>query len=360
MFQPTLLGAITLANRIVMAPLTRARSFPERRPGSMAVNYYRERSAAGLIVSEGTSVSPMSVGYADTPGLWRQDQVEAWAAVTRAVHEAAGKIVSQLWHVGRRSHPSLLPGEQLPVAPSAIAIDDRAYTYGGFQPMPMARALETHEVPGIIEEFAKAAANAHDAGFDGIELHAANGYLFDQFLRDGSNTREDHYGGSVDGRMTFLREVVDAIGARIGFDRIGVKLSPLHTSVGMDDRDPEALFIAASRMLGERRIAYLHIAGNVSPPTAHAKAINPRPLFAAMRQAFGRPYVANSGYTSASATAAISDGTATAVAFGKPFLANPDLVNRFRSHAALSPELPKEQWYGGGARGYADQAPALP
>jgi len=354
LFEPVSLGALRLANRIVMSPLTRARSGPERRPGAIAVTYYRGRASAGLIVTEGTNVSEMSVGYADTPGIWRQDQVEAWAQVGCAVHEAGGCIVCQLWHVGRRSHPSLLPGGALPVAPSAIAADDLAYTYNGFQPMPTPRALGIKEIPGIVAEFARAAANAKAAGFDGVELHAANGYLIDQFLRSGANRRTDGYGGSVENRLRFLLEVVDAISGEIGADRLGVRLSPLFNRGGIFDLDPEALFVAAAEALGARGVAYLNVYEEVSPPADGQKPVEPDELFGHMRPAFRGAYVANGSYDRERAEAGIRSGTADAVAFGRPFLANPDLVARLRAGAPLAPELPKELWYGGGARGYAE------
>ena len=355
LLQPLRLGAIQIANRIIMAPLTRARSGRERRPGALAVTYYRQRATAGLIVTEGTHVSEMGVGYADTPGLWRQDQIEAWAEVVRAVHGEGGRIVSQLWHVGRRSHPSLLPGGVLPVAPSAIAAEDQAYTYEGFQPMPTPRALEVGEIAGVVEEFASAAANARTAGFDGVELHAANAYLIDQFLRDGSNQRTDRYGGSVENRMRLLLEIVDALAARIGADRVGVRLSPFANRGGIFDRDPYALFPAVARALGERSIAYLHVGEATSAPHPEQVACQPAALFAAMRSAFGGIYVANGGYDRAAALAAISRGSAEAVAFGQLFLANPDLVTRLRTNATLNPALPQDLWYGNGARGYVDQ-----
>ena len=355
LFQPLRLGVIPIANRIVMAPLTRARSGRERRPGALAVTYYRQRAAAGLIVTEGTHVSEMAVGYADTPGIWRQDQIEAWAEVVRAVHDEGGRIVSQLWHVGRRSHPSLLPGGVLPIAPSAIAAEDQAYTYDGFQQMPVPRALEIDEMAGVVEEFARAAANARAAGFDGIELHAANAYLIDQFLRDGSNQRTDRYGGSIENRMRLLLEIVDAVGSQIGADRVGVRLSPFANRGGIFDRDPYKLFVAVARALGERGLAYLHVGENTSAPHPEQLACEPRELFATMRSTFGGPYVANGGFVRETALAALTGGAADAVAFGQLFLANPDLVSRLQSDAALNPPLPQELWYGGGARGYVDQ-----
>ena len=355
LFQPLRLGAIPIANRIVMAPLTRARSGRERRPGALAVTYYRQRASAGLIVTEGTHVSEMAVGYADTPGIWRQDQIEAWAEVVRAVHDEGGRIVSQLWHVGRRSHSSLLPDGVSPVAPSAIAAKDQAYTYEGFQPMPIPRALEIEEIAGVVEEFASAAANARAAGFDGIELHAANAYLIDQFLRDGSNQRTDRYGGSIENRMRLLLEIVDAVANRIGPDRVGVRLSPFANRGGIFDRDPDKLFATVARALGERGLAYLHVGENVSDPHPEQMACEPRELFANMRKGFGGPYLANGGYDRETALAALTSGTADAVAFGQLFLANPDLVSRLRKDAALNPPLPQELWYGGGARGYVDQ-----
>lgn len=297
----------------------------------------------------------MAVGYADTPGIWRQDQIEVWSEVVRAVHDEGGRIVSQLWHVGRRSHSSLLPGGVLPVAPSAIAAKDQAYTYEGFQPMPTPRVLEIDEIAGVVEEFATAAANARTAGFDGIELHAANAYLIDQFLRDGSNQRTDRYGGSVENRMRLLLEIVDAVAGRIGADRIGVRLSPFANRGGIFDRDPYKLFSAVARALGERGIAYLHVGEATSPSHPDQVACEPAALFAAMRSAFDGPYVANGGYDRLTALAAITGGSADAVAFGQLYLANPDLVSRLRSDAALNQALSQELWYGNGARGYVDQ-----
>lgn len=354
LFEPVALGAMRLDNRAVMAPLTRARSGRERRPGAIAVTYYRERAGAGLIVTEGTNISETSVGYADTPGIWREDQVEAWAQVTRAVHEAGGRIVCQLWHVGRRSHPSLLPDGLLPVAPSAIAADDLAYTYDGFQPMVAPRALAADEIAGIVADYATAAKNARHAGFDGVELHAANGYLIDQFLRSGANARADRYGGSVENRLRFLLEVVGAVSAEIGAARVGVRLSPLFNRGGIYDADPRALFTAAARALGKCGLAYLHVFEEASPPADGQVRVAPDELFAAMRTVFGGAYIANAGYDRERAERAIADGRAEAVAFGRPFLANPDFIARLRERAPLAPELPKDLWYGGGARGYAE------
>ena len=355
LFTPFRLGAIEAANRVFMAPLTRARSGRERRPGALAVTYYRQRAGAGLIVTEGTHVSEMAVGYADTPGIWRKDQVEAWAEVVRGVHEAGGRIVCQLWHVGRRSHSSLLPGGVLPIGPSAVAADDQAYTYGGFQPMPTPRALEIDEIAGVVEEFATAASNARAAGFDGIELHAANAYLIDQFLRDGSNLRTDRYGGSVANRMRLLLEIVDAVAAQIGADRVGVRLSPFANRGGIFDRDPSGLFSEAARELGARGIAYLHVGESVSDDHPEQLACEPAELFAAMRAAFAGPYIANGGYDRASALAAVTGGSADAVAFGQLFLANPDLAARFKRDAPLNSALPHALFYGAGAAGYVDQ-----
>ena len=294
------------------------------------------------------------------PGIWRQDQVEAWTEVVRGVHEAGGRIVCQLWHVGRRSHSSLLPGGVLPGGPSAIAADDQAYTYDGFQPMPTPRALGTEEIAGIVAEFVTAAENARRAGFDGIELHAANAYLIDQFLRDGSNLRTDRYGGSVENRMRLLLEIVDAAAERIGADRVGVRLSPFSNRGGIFDRDPSQLFPAVARALGQRNIAYLHVGESTSPLHAEEAPCEPAALFAAMKAGFAGAYIGNGGYERQSALGAVAGGSADAITFGQLFLANPDLAARLAGNTELNPALSHEQYYGGGAAGYVDQPSLAP
>lgn len=352
LFSPGQLGQITIANRLVMAPLTRNRA-PDLVPTELTVEYYRQRASAGLIVSEGTQISPMGQGYAWTPGIYSPEQVAGWRKVTDAVHAAGGKIVAQLWHVGRISHPSLLNGA-LPVAPSALSAHSKTFDGTGFVETVTPRALEADEIPAIFAEYAHAARCADEAGFDGVEIHAANGYLIDQFLRDTSNTRTDDWGGPIANRVRFLAGVLEAVVGVLGAGRTGIRLSPWSNAnnVGLDSDTP-ALFAAVAEVLNAHPLAFVHIVeGQTGGPRDYPEA-----ELAALRAAIRAPYIANNGYTRASALAAVASGAAYAVAFGRPFIANPDLPARLAADAPLNPLRPA-LLYGGGAEGYTDY-PAL-
>ncbi len=348
LFTPLQAGAIAMKNRIVMAPLTRNRAAGGL-PGALHVEYYRQRAGAGLIVTEGSQISPQGMGYADTPGIHSPEQVVAWRPVTAAVHEAGGRIAVQLWHVGRVSHPRLLAGGQ-PVAPSAIPAKSKTFVDGQFLPTGEPRALSEAEIAATVQDYARAAANAMAAGFDGVEIHGANGYLVDQFLRDTSNRRTDGWGGPIENRVRFLREVVGAVAAEIGAERTGIRLSPWSNAndVGIDSDTP-ALFAAAVDALNEIGIAFLHV---VEGQTGGARDW-PAGGIEALRARFRGVWIANNGYSRDSAIRAVEEGAADAVAFGKLYISNPDLAERLASGAALNP-LPTQGFYGGGAEFYTD------
>ena len=348
LFTPIQMGPLALPNRVVMAPMTRNRAGAGNVPGALAAEYYRQRASAGLIVTEATQVSPQGVGYPGTPGIHDELQVAGWRRVTDAVHGAGGRIFLQLWHVGRISHPSLQPDGALPVAPSAIAAAGDAFTASGPQPFVTPRALETAEIPGVVAEFENGARRARAAGFDGVEIHAANGYLIDQFLRDGTNQRTDRYGGSLANRARFLLEVTEAVAHVWGPGRVGVRLSPQSPFNDMQDSDPRATFGHAALALAPLGLAYLHI---VEP------AGTLPPLVPDLKEAFGGPLMVNGGYTRALGETVLARGEADLVSFGASFLANPDLPLRLAYDAPLNPPDPAT-FYGGGARGYTDY-PAL-
>jgi len=324
LFTPFSVGALQLPNRVVMAPMTRNRAGAGNVPTPMMTTYYRQRASAGLIVTEGTQVSPVGIGYPNTPGIHTDDQVAGWQHVTREVHAGGGRILLQLWHVGRISHPSMQPNGGLPVAPSAIKPDGQVYTAQGLQPFVTPRALDTQELPQIIAQFAEGARRAKVAGFDGVEIHGANGYLVDQFLRDGSNHRTDRYGGSISNRVRFLREVSQAVVGVWGEGRVGVRLSTISSFNSMHDSDPVGTFSAAARALDDLGLAYLHI---VEPALGSAgyDSSAPRAL-PAIRTAFHGPLMVNDGYDARTAEAAILSGETDLVSFAAQFLANPDLV----------------------------------
>ncbi len=350
LFSSIRFGAIEAPNRIVMAPLTRTRADADDAVHALQATYYAQRAAAGLIISEATHISPQGKGYAGAPGIYSDRQVEGWRLVTSAVHKAGGRIVLQLWHVGRVSHPSLQPGGQLPVAPSAIGFEGHAHTYNGPQEFVVPRALASHEIPGIIEDYAHAARNAKKAGFDGVEIHAANGYLLDQFLRDGTNRRTDAFGGGVENRARFTLEVTDAVADVWGADRVGIRLSPSLTIQGMSDSDPASTFGFAAAELGKRKLAYLHVVEPSDPRgDPNDRLIDPILL----RRAFGGPYIGNGSYTAARAREAIVSGRIDAASFGRPFISNPDLPRRFAENLPLN-ALDPARLYGGGADGYTD------
>ncbi len=351
LFTPIRLGRYELKNRLVMAPMTRNRAAIGDVPHAINVEYYAQRASAGLIVTEGSQVSSQGKGYPGTPGIYSQYQVEGWRAVTDAVHDRGGRIFLQLWHVGRISHPSLQPGGALPIAPSALRPDGDCMTYEGPKPFVTPRALETNEIPGIVESFRKGAANALEAGFDGVEIHAANGYLIDQFLRDGTNRRSDAYGGPVENRTRFLLEVTESVASVFGGDRVGVRFSPVNPFNSISDSNPDETFGYAANALNRFGLAYLHVLeGGIGDG---ASDYDP----AALRDAFDGAYIANNGYDKYRADAALSSGGADLVAFAKDFLANPDLPARFAAGAPLNQPDPAT-FYGGDAKGYTDY-PAL-
>lgn len=355
LFQPTRIGDIEIANRIVMAPLTRSRADEAAGdiPGSpMNIEYYRQRSNAGLIISEGTQVSPIGKGYMATPGIYSDAQVEGWKPITQAVHEAGSKIVAQIWHVGRITHPELTGGAQ-PIGPSAIKPNIVAYTRSGKVEAPEPRELSLADIKQVVDEYRRGAANAIRAGFDGVEIHGANGYLIDQFLRDGANQRTDEYGGSVENRARFALEVVDAVAAEIGAGRVGIRLSPVTPSNDITDSNPQAVFGYLVEELNKRGIAFIHF---VEGATGGARDL-PGFDFAWARKTFKGAYIANNGYTRDMAIEAVESGHADAVAFGRLFIANPDLVQRLRRNAQLNVPNP-QTFYSPGPVGYIDY-PAL-
>ncbi|HAP26962.1 MAG TPA: alkene reductase [Achromobacter sp.] len=346
LFEPLKVGDLTLRNRVVMAPLTRQRASAGRVPNDLMVEYYTQRSGAGLILTEATAVTPQGVGYADTPGLWSPEQVKGWRKVVDAVHDKGSLIVAQLWHVGRISDPMFLDGE-LPVAPSAIAAKGHVSHVRPKREYVTPRALETAEIPGVVEAYRHGAKMAMEAGFDGVEVHAANGYLLDQFLQDSTNHRTDQYGGSVENRARLLLEVVDACVAVWGAGRVGVHLSPRADAHDMGDSDLPGLFGYVARELGKRGIAFICAREHEAPDS----------LAPMIKAEFGGVYIANEGYTRESAEAAIAAGKADAVAFGVPYIATPDLAERLERKAPLNTPNPAT-FYASGPEGYTDY-PAL-
>lgn len=351
LFSPGQVGAIPVANRVAMAPLTRARAGMDGVHTPLAVEYYRQRAAAGLIISEATNISRQGRGYAFTPGIYTDAHVAAWRPVTEAVHEAGGRIVMQLWHVGRISHDSLQEGGQPPVAPSAIQAGLTVYTESGMQRPSMPRALRTDEIPGIIDDYRNAAAKAKEAGFDGVEVHSANCYLLEQFIRDSTNKRDDAYGGPVENRTRLTVEVAQAVAEVWGADRVGLRLSPITNSAGETplDSDPNGTYGFLAERLGALGLAYLHCVEGQTRGDNAKDAFD----FQALRRAFGGQYIANNSYDRALAMEAIETGHADMIAFGRPFISNPDLVERLRRGAPIAP-APQEAFYGGGAQGYTD------
>jgi len=352
-FTPFRAGALDLGHRVVMAPLTRMRSSRGNLPNALMRTYYSQRaSAGGLIVSEATPVSRQGYGYAGAPGIYDDAQIEGWRTITDAVHALGGKIVMQLWHVGRQSHTDLQPGGAAPVAPSAIAADGSAYTDNAAVPFSVPRALELHEIPAIIEAFRAGAARAKDAGFDGVEIHGANGYLPDQFLQDGTNKRTDAYGGPIENRARFLLEVTQAAIDVWGADRVGVRLSPSGAYGSMYDSNPQVVFGYVAHKLDEMKIAYLHI---VEPRIKGTELIAEAEPVAVknLRRIFRGTIIGAGGFDAESAEALLQNGDADAVAFGRAFIANPDLPTRLRLGLPLNP-YDRATFYGGDARGYTD------
>lgn len=342
LFDPIKIGDLELSNRIIMAPLTRCRAEPGRVPGDLMVEYYSQRADAGLIISEATSVTPMGVGYPDTPGIWSAEQVQGWKKITEAVHAKGGKIVLQLWHVGRISDPIYLDG-QLPVAPSAIKPAGHVSLVRPMKDYETPRALETAEIPGIIEAYRKGAENAKEAGFDGVEIHGANGYLLDQFLQDSTNQRTDQYGGSLENRARLMLEVTDAAISVWGAGRVGVHLAPRADSHDMGDSNRAETFGYVARELGKRTVAFI-----CTREKAGEDSLGPQ-----LKQLFGGVYIANERFTKEQAGTWLAEGKADAVAFGIPYIANPDLVERLRRDAPLNEPRP-ELFYAKGAEGYTD------
>ncbi|HIJ62777.1 MAG TPA: alkene reductase [Rhodospirillaceae bacterium] len=343
LFDPLKVGALTLPNRVIMAPLTRARAGAARQPNALMAEYYRQRASAGLILSEATSVTPMGVGYADTPGIWSAEQVEGWKLTTNAVHQAGGLIFLQLWHVGRVSDPHFLDG-QLPVAPSAIACRGEVSLLRPKRPYVTPRALETEEIPGILQAYRTAAENAQRAGFDGVEVHGANGYLLEQFLLDGTNRRTDAYGGSLENRARLMLEVVDAAIAVWGADRVGLHLSPRSDSHDMRDSDATATFSHVAREAGRRKLAFVFVREALTGPPR----LGPR-----LKKDFGGVLIANEGLTGDSAAGVLAAGEADAASFGQLFIANPDLPRRLKEKAPLNRPDPMT-FFGSGPGGYTD------
>lgn len=342
LFDPLQIGPLTLRNRIVMAPLTRARAGADRIPNAMMAEYYAQRAGAGLILSEATSVTPIGVGYADTPGIWNDAQVEGWKLVTKAVHDAGGLIFLQLWHVGRISDPQFLDG-QAPVAPSAIKPAGTVSLVRPKKEYVTPRALDTDEIPGIVEAYRKGAENAKRAGFDGVEIHGANGYLIDQFLQDHSNRRTDRYGGSIENRARLLMEITDAVTGVWGADRVGLHLAPRGDSHDMGDSDPRALFTHVARQMRDRGVAFICL----------REHLGPNGLMDDIKAAFGGIVIANEGLTRDSAQDLIRSGRADAAAFGRDFIATPDLPRRFAEGMDLNQQDPST-FYGSGPKGYVD------
>ena len=357
LFDPIQIGDIALSNRIVMAPLTRNRAIAGNVTGPLTVEYYRQRATAGLIVSEATQISPMAQGYLDTPGIHSPEQIAGWRQVTDAVHAAGGKIVLQLWHVGRISHSSLLPDGAAPVSSSAQPSSAMTFTREGFVPVSPARALRDDELPGLVEDYRRAARNAIDAGFDGVEVHAANTYLLEQFLRDSVNDRSGPYGGSIANRARLLLEVMQAITKEIGGGRTGIRLSPMTTFGGTTalDSDPQALYGYVVEQLAPLGLAFLHVVEGETggTRTPEGKAFD----YEALHRAFPGAWMLNNGYSRELAIDNVAAGKADLVAFGRSFISTPDLVRRLKDDLPLN-ELQADKLYGGGAEGYTDY-PAL-
>lgn len=349
-FTPVKLGDLTLSNRIVMSPLTRNRARPDGDvPHALNAEYYEQRAGAGLIITEATQISPEGKGYAWTPGIHSEEQVQGWKLVTDAVHRKGGKIAMQLWHVGRISHTSLQPDGQKPVAPSAIAAKSRTFDGEGFVPTSEPRALETDEIPRLLQDYRLAAENAKKAGFDAIELHGANGYLIDQFLRDSSNRRTDKYGGSIENRTRLLKEVLEVLTSVWDAKKVGVRFGPYSEANDVTDSDPVALFTRAYQIAEEAGLGFIEIIEGQTGGERDA----PEDGLAELRKHFSGLYIANNGFTRDLAISHVADGKADLVSFGRPYIANPDLVTRLEKDAPLN-KADSDTFYGGGAEGYTD------
>ncbi|RMO82922.1 putative proteinH:flavin oxidoreductase H oxidase protein [Pseudomonas syringae pv. philadelphi] len=349
LFESFELGQLTLANRVVMAPLTRNRAGAGLAPTDLTATYYAQRASAGLIITEATQISAQAQGYQDTPGLYTSEQIAAWRKVTDAVHAKGGRIFVQLWHVGRVSHVDLQPGGAAPVAPSAIRAQTKTFVNNGFADVSEPRALELDELPGIINDFRQAAANAMAAGFDGVEIHGANGYLLDQFIKDSANQRTDAYGGSVENRARLLLEVTAAVVKEIGAQRTGVRISPVSPANGVSSSDPQPQFDYIAEQLSALGIVFLHVVEGATGGPRDVALFN----YDALRRRFKQTYLANNGYDLELATAHVNANKADLIAFGRPFISNPDLIERLKTGAPLAP-LDQATLYGGGAEGYTD------
>jgi N-ethylmaleimide reductase len=348
-FQPYDLGSLQLANRVVMAPLTRNRAGEGLVPSPHAADYYAQRASAGLIITEATQISAQAQGYQDTPGIYTPEQIAGWRVVTDAVHAKGGRIFLQMWHVGRVSHVDVQPGGAAPVAPSAIRAETKTFVNNGFVETSMPRALTLEEIPGIVADFRKAAANAIAAGFDGVEVHGANGYLLDQFAKDGANQRDDSYGGSVENRARLMLEVTAAVADEIGAGRTSIRLSPVSPANGISTSDPQAQFDYIVDELSKLGIVYIHV---VEGATGGPRDVAPFD-FDGLRKRFDGTYIANNGYDLDLATKRLEAGQADLFAFGRPFIANPDLVDRLKAGAELN-AIDPDTIYGGGAEGYTN------
>lgn len=347
LFNEIKVGSTTLANRIVMAPLTRNRAGEGNVPTALNTEYYKQRATAGLIITEASQISPQGVGYPATPGIHSDEQIKGWKEVTDAVHTEGGHIFLQLWHVGRVSHPSLQPDGGLPVSASAIKPAGESMTYDGFKPFETPRALETNEISGLVEQYVQAAKNSIEAGFDGVEIHAANGYLLDQFLRDGTNARDDKYGGSLQNRMRFLGEVTEAVTGAVGAGKVGVRLSPENSFNDIKDSKPQETFNTVAEMLSHFNLAYLHVVeGDFMTGESTLD-------FSQIKEFFGGVYMANAGYVLERAEKSVENGMADLISFGSLYIANPDLVERFKQRTPLN-EPDQETYYGGDEKGYTD------
>lgn len=349
LFEPYHLGSLTLSNRVVMAPLTRNRAGEGFVPSEFAATYYSQRASAGLLISEASQISQQGQGYQDTPGIYTQAQVQAWRKVTDAVHAKGGHIFLQLWHVGRVSHVDLQENGAAPVAPSALRPATKVFVNNSFEDVSEPRALEISELPGIVNDFRQAAANAIEAGFDGVEIHGANGYLLDQFLKDGANVRTDAYGGSIENRARLLLEVTAAVIGAIGAERTGVRISPISPANGVSSSAPQAQFDYVAEHLDALGVVYLHV---VEGATGGPRDVSPFD-YGSLRQRFKKTYIANNGYDLDLASSHLNENKTDLIAFGRPFIGNPDLVERLKAAAPLSAFNPSTL-YGGGAKGYTD------
>src|ERR1700758_4059941 len=350
LFEPFKLGPLTLPSRLAMAPLTRNRAVPPGMvPSPLAIEYYGQRASAGLLVTEASQVSQQGQGYQDTPGIYSREQVAAWRKVTDRVHERGGRIFIQIWHVGRVSHDSLQPGGGKPVAPSAIRAKGKTFVNNQFTDISEPRALELSEIPGIVDDFRRGAVNALAAGFDGVEIHGANGYLLEQFAKDGSNKRTDAYGGSIENRARLMLEVAKVVAAEAGAERTGIRISPVTPANDVSDSNPQPLFDHIVNGLDALRRTYIHV---IEGATGGPRDIAPFD-YASLRKRFDGAYIANNGYDFELAAKVLAKGAADLIAFGKPVISNPDLVERLKRGAPLN-EWDKATFYGGGAKGYTD------